>query len=211
MVSCTYPEGEKYVVFYFYENQLVDAVHRPGYKGNFVCGPKRENTEKEFQPLQFVCLFVVVVQLLSCVWLFVTPWTAARQTSCLSPSHRVCSNSCPLTQWCHPTISFSVIPFSSCPPSFPMLEVFPVSQLFTSKYWSSSFSICPSNEYSGLISFKIDRFDLLAVQWTLKSLPQHHSSKASILWCSAFFIVQLSHAYMTTGKTIALTRQNSAF
>ena len=75
-----------------------------------------------------------------------------------------------------------------------------------SKYWSFSFSISLSNEYSGLISFRIDRLDLLAVQGTLKSLLQHHSSKASILWCSAFFTVQLSHLYMTTGKTIALTR-----
>ena len=74
------------------------------------------------------------------------------------------------------------------------------------KYWSFSFSISPSNEYSGLISFSIDQLDLLAVQGTLKSLLQHHSSKASILWRSAFFIVQLSHPYMTTGKTIALTR-----
>ena len=75
-------------------------------------------------------------------------------------------------------------------------------------YWSFSFSISPSNEYSGLTSFRIDWLDLLAVQGTLKSLLQHHSSKASILWCSAVFIVQLSHSYMTTGKTIALTRQS---
>ena len=75
------------------------------------------------------------------------------------------------------------------------------------KYWSFSFSFSPSNEYSGLISFQIDWFDLLAVQGTLKHLLQHHSSKASILWCSAFFMVQLSHPYMTTGKTIALTRR----
>ena len=75
------------------------------------------------------------------------------------------------------------------------------------KYWSFSFSISPSNERPGLISFRMDWLDLLAVQGTLKSLPQHHSSKASILWCSAFFTVQLSHPYMTTGKTIALTRQ----
>ena len=74
------------------------------------------------------------------------------------------------------------------------------------KYWSFSFSISPPSEYSGLISFRIDWFDLLAVQGTLKSLLQHHSSKASILWCSVFFVVQLSHPYMTTGKTIALTR-----
>ena len=77
------------------------------------------------------------------------------------------------------------------------------------KYWSFSFNISPSNEYSGLISFRIDWLDLLAVQGTLKSLLQHHSSKTSILWCSAFFMVQVSHAYMTTEKTIALTRQTS--
>ena len=85
-----------------------------------------------------------------------------------------------------------------------------MSQLFTSgwsKYWSFSFGISPSNEHSGLISFRMDWLDLLAVQGTLKSLLQHHSSKASILWCSAFFIVQLSHPYMTTGKTIALTKR----
>ena len=84
-----------------------------------------------------------------------------------------------------------------------------MSQFFSSggqKYWSFSFSVSPSNEYSGLISFKIDWLDLLAVQGTLKSLLQHHTSKASILQCTAFFIVQLSHPYMTTGKTIALTR-----
>ena len=75
------------------------------------------------------------------------------------------------------------------------------------KYWSFCFSISPSNEYSGLVSFRMDWLDLLAVQETLKSLLQHHSSKASILQCSAFFIVQLSHPYMTTGKTVALTRQ----
>ena len=75
------------------------------------------------------------------------------------------------------------------------------------KYWGFSFSISPSNEHPGLISFRMDWLDLLAVQGTLKSLPQHHSSKASILWCSAFFTVQLSHPYMTTGKTIALTRR----
>ena len=91
---------------------------------------------------------------------------------------------------------------------FPQIRVFsnePVLHIRWPKYWS--ISISPSNDYSGLISFRIDWFDLLAVQGTLKSLLQHHSSKASILWCSAFFMVQLSHPYMTTGKTIALTRQ----
>ena len=95
-------------------------------------------------------------------------------------------------------------------PIFPSNRVFSnESTLHTSwpKHWSFSFSISPSNEYSGFISFRIDWFDLLAVQGTLKSLLQHHSSKASILWCSAFFMVQLSHAYMTTGKTIALIIQ----
>ena len=100
-----------------------------------------------------------------------------------------------------------LIPFSSCPQSFPASGSFPVSWLFKSvgQYWSFSFNISPSNEYSGLISFRIDWFDLLALQRTLKSLLQHHSLKTSILWCSAFFMVQLSHLYMTTGKAIALT------
>ena len=98
-----------------------------------------------------------------------------------------------------------VVPFSSCPQSFPASESFPVSWLFTSSYWSFSFSISPSNEYSGLISCRFDWFDCLAVQGPLKSLLQHQSSKASILWHSAFFMIQLSHPYMTAGKTIALT------
>ena len=97
------------------------------------------------------------------------------------------------------------------PPSiFPSIRVFSSESVLSirwPKYWSFSFNISPSNEYSGLISFRIDWLDLLAVQETLKSLLQHHRSKASILRCSAFFIVQLSHPYMTTGKTIALTRR----
>ena len=96
------------------------------------------------------------------------------------------------------------------PSIFPSIRVFSnesVLHIRWPKYWTFSVSISPSNEYSELISFGIDWFDLLAVQGTLKSLLQHHSSEASILWCSAFFIVQLSHPYRTTGKTIALTRQ----
>ena len=96
------------------------------------------------------------------------------------------------------------------PSIFPSIRVFSnesVLHIRWPKYWGFSFSISSSNEYSGLISFRMDWFDLLAVQGILKSLPQHHSSKASILQCSAFFIVQLSHPYVTTGKTIALTRQ----
>ena len=103
---------------------------------------------------------------------------------------------------CHPLL---------LPPSiFPSIRVFSnelTPHIRWPKYWSFSFSISPSNDYSGLISLRIDWFDLLAVQGTLRSLLQHHSSKASILWCSAFFTVQLSHPYMTTGKTIALTKR----
>ena len=110
-------------------------------------------------------------------------------------------NSCPLSQWCHPTISSSVVPFSSCSQSFPAsFSNESALRIRWPKYWSFSFNISPSNEHPGLISFRMDWLDLLAVQGTLKSLLQHHSSKASILRCSAFPIVQLSHPYMTTGK-----------
>ena len=124
---------------------------------------------------------------------------------CSSATPGVYSNSRPWTQWCHPAISSSVIPFSSCPQSLPASSESTLC-MRCPKYWSFSFSIIPSNEHPGLISFRMDWLDLLAVQGTLKSLLQHHSSKASILCCSAFFTVQLSHPYMTTGKTIALTR-----
>ena len=129
---------------------------------------------------------------------------------CPSPTPRVYSNSCPMSWRCHLTISSFVIPFSSFPQPFPALGSFPMSQSLRMrwpKYWSFSFSIIPSNEHSGLTSFRMDWLGPLAVQWTLKGLLQHHSSKALILWISAFFIIQLSHSYMTMGKTIALTRQ----
>ena len=115
---------------------------------------------------------------------------------CPSSTPRVYSNSCPSSQWCHPAISSSVIPFFSCPQSLPAIKVFSNGSALCikwPKYWSFSFIISPSNEYSGLIFFRMDWFDLLAVQGTLKSLLQHHSSKASILRQSAFFIVQFSH------------------
>ena len=139
-----------------------------------------------------------------------TPWTAARQASLsianswnlltlLSIESVIPSNHLIL---CHPLL---------LPPSiFPSIRVFSnelVLHIRWPKYWNFSFNISPSNEYSGLISFRMDWLDLLSVQGTLKSLVQHHSSKASILQHSAFFIVQLSHPYMTTGKTKALTRQ----
>ena len=126
---------------------------------------------------------------------------------CPSPTPGAYSNSFPSSQWCHPTNSSSIIPLLLPPSIFPSNRVFSNESVLCIrwlKYWS--FSISPSNEYSGLISFRMDWLDLLAVQGTLKSLLQHHSSKSSILWPLAFFIVQLSHPYMTTGKTIALTR-----
>ena len=128
---------------------------------------------------------------------------------CPSLSPRMYSNSCPELVMpsnhlilCHPLLLL--------PSIFPSIRVFSSElalHIRWPKYWSFSFSISPSNEHSGLISFRMDWLDLLAVQGTLKSLLQHHSSKASILQCSAFFTVQLSHPYVTTGKTIALTRQ----
>ena len=127
---------------------------------------------------------------------------------CASPTPRVHPNSCPWSRWCHPAISSSVVPFSSCPQSLPASGSFPVRTLPMRwpKYWSFSFSISPSNEHPGLIFFRMDWLDLYASQGTLKSLLQHHSSKASIFQHSSFFIVQLLHPYMTPGKTIALTR-----
>ena len=150
------------------------------------------------------------VQLLSCVRLFETPWTAARQAS-LS-----ITNSWSLLK----AMSIeSVMPSNHlilCCLHFLLPSIFPSNRVFSNesvlhvrwpKFWGFSFNISPSNEHSGPISFRMDWLDLLAVQGTLKSLLQHHSSKSSIFWCSAFFIVQLSHPYMTTGKTIALTRR----
>ena len=128
---------------------------------------------------------------------------------CPTPTPGVYSDSCPSSQWCHPAIS-SCHPLFLLPPIPPSIRVFSnesTLRIWWPKYWSFSFSINPSNEHPGLISFRMDWLDLLAVQGTLKSLFQHHSSKASILWHSAFFTVQLSHPYMTTGKTIALTRR----
>ena len=125
---------------------------------------------------------------------------------CPSPTLGDYSNSCPLSRWCHPTISSFVVPFSSSLQSF-QASVFSNESALPikwPKYWSFTFNICPSNEHLGLISFRMDWWDILAVQGTLKSLLQYHSSKASILQHSAFFIVQLSHPYMTTGKTTAL-------
>ena len=148
------------------------------------------------------------VQLLSRVRLFVTLWTAAQQASLSITNSRIL-----------PKLIYIALVMPSnhlilCHPLLPLPSIFPSLRVFSNEsvlcirwpeYWNFSFSISPSNEHSGLISFRVDWLDLLAVQRTLKSL-QHHSSKASVLWCSAFFILQLSHPYITTGKTIALTR-----
>ena len=149
------------------------------------------------------------VQSLSCVRLFVTPWTAACQ------AFLSITNSWSLLKLMSIELVIPSNHLILCCPLLFLPSVFPSIRVFSNesvlrirwpKYWSFSFSINPSNEYSGLISFRMDWLDLLAVQGTLKSLLQHHSSKASVLQCSAFFMVQLSHPCMTTGKTIALTR-----
>ena len=155
-------------------------------------------------------LTVSSVQLLSRVRLFATPWSAARQAS-LSVTN---------SQSLLKLMSIELVMPSNhlilCHPLLLLPSIFPSIKVFSNesalhirwpKYWSFSFNICPFNEHSGLIFFRMDWLDLLAVQGTLKSLFQYQSSKASILRCSAFFIVQLSLPYMTTGKTIALTRQ----
>ena len=150
------------------------------------------------------------VQSLSHVQLFVTPWIVACQAS-LSITNSRSSLKLMSSESVMPSSHLILCrPLLLLPPILPSIRVFSnESTLCTRwpKYWSFSFSIIPSKEIPGLISFRMDWFDLLAVQGTLKSLLQHHSSKASILQCSAFFTVQLSHPYLTTGKTIALTRR----
>ena len=149
-----------------------------------------------------------IVQLLTCVQLFATPWTTECQASL---SFTISWSLLKLMSIESVLLSNHLIhccPLLLLPSTFPSIRVFSsesVLRIRWPKYWSFSFSISPSNEYSGLISFKIDWFDFLAVQGTLKILLQHHNLKASILWCSAFFMIQLSHLYTTTGKTVALT------
>ena len=149
-----------------------------------------------------------MLQSLSCVWLFATPWTAARQTSLSITSSWSLIRLMSIEAVMPSNHLILCCPLLLLPSIFPSIRVFSnesALHIRWSKYWNFSFSISLSNEYSGLISFRMDWLDLLTVQGTLKSLLQHHSSKASILRCSAFFIVQLSHPYMTTCKTIVLT------
>ena len=148
------------------------------------------------------------VQLLSHVQLFTTPWTTACQASLSITNSRSLLKLLSIESVMPPNHLILCHPFLFLPSIFPSIRVFSnesTLHMRWPKYWSFSFNISPSNEHPGLISFRMDWLDLLAVQRTLKSLLQHHSSKASVL-CSAFFIVQLSHPYMTTGKIIALTR-----
>ena len=166
--------------------------------------PRTDGYQREFTSVQFSS-----VQSLSCVRLFATPWTAACQTSLSIINSRSLLKLMSIESVMPPNHLILCHPLILLPSIFPSIRVFSnESALYIRwpKYWSFSFSISPSNEYSELISFKMDWLDLFEAQGTLKSLLQHHSSKASILWCSAFFIVQLSHPYMTTGKAIALTR-----
>ena len=151
------------------------------------------------------------VQLLSPVLLFATPWTVARQASLSITNSQSLLKLMSIELMMPSNHLILCCPLLLLPSVFPSIRVFSNESAFRirwPKYWSFSFNISPSNEYSGLISFRIDWFDLLAVQGTLKSLLQHHSLKTSILWCSAFFMAQHSHPYVTTGKTIALIRQN---
>ena len=155
------------------------------------------------------CCVIVVVQSISHVQLFATPWTAAPQTSLTFAISQSLLKLMSIELMMPSNHLILCRPLLFLPSVFPSTTVFSNESAFHtrwSKYWSFSFNISSSNEYLGLISFRIDWFDFLAVQGALKSLLQHHSSKASILRRSAFFIVQLSHPYMTTGKTIALTR-----
>ena len=150
------------------------------------------------------------VQSLSQVQLFVTPGTAVRQASLSITNCRSLPKPMAIELVMPSNHVILCCPLLLPPSIFPSIRVFsnePAHCIRYPNYWSFSFNISPSNEHPGLISFRMDWLDLLAVQGTIKSLLQHHSSKASILWCSAFFTVQLSHPYMTTGKTIALTRR----
>ena len=177
--------------------------HNPGLEPGFPALQGDSLHSKSLEQLRWRTQFSSVIH----DWLFAIPWTQHSRLPCPSPAPGAYSNSCPKSRCYHPTISFYVIPSSSYLQFFPASGYFQITVLHSRrpKYWSFSFSISPSNKCSGLISFRMDWLDLLAVQGTLNSRLQHHSSKASILRFSAFFIVQLSHPYMTPGKTIALT------
>ena len=150
------------------------------------------------------------IQSHSCVWLFETPWAATCQDSLSITNSRSLLNLMSIESVMPSNHLILCRPLLLLPLVFPGIRIFSDESVLSIRWpkdWSFSLSISPSNECSGLISFRIDWFDLLVVQGTLKNLLQHCSSEASIVWCSAFFMVQLSYPYLTTGKTIALTRQ----
>ena len=192
--------------YFSFQGASVLEFHACSHCPQWFGSPTKENLS--LLPLLFAMKWwdrISSVQLLSGVW-SATPWTAAHQASCPLSTPEACSNSC------H-RVSDAIQPFHplsspSSPPSiFPSIQVFSNESVLCirwPKYWSFSFSISPCNENSGLIFFRMDWLDFLAVQGTLKSLLQHHSLKASILRHSAFFTVQLSHPYMTTGKNHSL-------
>ena len=156
--------------------------------------------------LPYSLILLSSVQSLSCVQFFATPWTAACQASLSITNSQSLLKFMSIESVMPSNHLILCCPLLLLPSTFPSIRVFfneSVLHIRWPEYWSFSFSISPSNEYSGLISFRVDWLDLLAVQGTLKSLLQHHSSKASILWCSAFVIVQLSHPHVTTGETRA--------
>ena len=164
-------------------------------------------------PAPWCFLYISSVHSLRHVQLFSISWDAVCQVSLSITTPRACSDSCSSGRWCHETISSSVFPLCLLPLIFPCIRVFSdesVLPIRWPKYWRFSFSIGPSSEYSGLLSFSVDWLKLLAVHGTLKSLIQHYSLNASIIWYSAFFMVQLSHPLTISGKTIALTIRTSA-
>jgi len=200
-------------------------------QGGLACcdswGRKESDTTERLNWTELWLLWIINASIQVSVWVIAFNCGCSVTKSCLTPCDPmncsmlgfpvlhyvwVCSDSRPLSQWCHPTISSSVLPLLLTS-IFPSIRVFSnesVLPIRWPKFWGFSFSISPSNEYSGLISCRLDWCDLLAVQGILKSLFQHHISKAPVLQCSGFFMVQLSYLYMTTGKNIALTIQTFA-
>ena len=170
---------------------------------------QRYHKKEKYRPISFMNQFSSV-ELLSRVQLFAIPWTTAHQASLSITNSQSPPKPLSIASMMPSHHLILCCPFLLLPSIFPSIRVFSnesTLHIRWPKYWSFSINISPSNEHSGLVFFRMDWLDLLAVQGTLKSLLQHHSSKASVLLCSAFFIVQLSHPYMTTGKTIALTRR----
>ena len=193
-----------------WEGRLIHVSYMTNYRSSAISQSLSPVRNNQFQAYTIFCYFLSSVQSLSHIWLFATPWTAARQASLSITNSRSLLKLMSIKSVMPSNNLILCCPLLFLPSIFPSIHVFSNEsplRIRWLKYWSFSFNISPSNEYSGLISFRMDWLDLLAVQGTLKSHLQYHSSKASIFQHSAFFIVQLSHPYTTTGKTIALNRQ----